>query len=294
MRRWHVGVVLFLGGLLAWAVFLCSEPAGGADVDENALRQAVTFYASFDEALEGDFGGGDRTFWTRFEHDTDKGKYVIEKRHDAQAIRIARDKGIHGGALECVQDLPRRGMLFFPARGKLAVRKGGWGGAVSVWLKPRADTPFCDPVYITQKRWNDGGIWFDYNHEQKGDLRMGAYPALAAGQKPPEPDDPHPSMLRLKEKALRPDAWNHVVLSWENADSGKKDGRAVLYIDGKPVGEVKDIELTLDWDLDETRIFVAFLYRGLMDEFAVFGRPVSAAEVGVLQSKPGVLAALKK
>ncbi len=262
--------------------------------DAAAVRKAVTFYASFDEHPQGDFGDGDRTLWTRSDHETEKGKHVITKGFDPQAFRIAPGKGIHGGALECFRHQPRNGILFFPARGKLAVQKGGWGGAASFWVKPQANTPFCDFVYITQKRWNDGALWLDYNNQKRGDMRMGAYPILAAGQKPPEPDDPHPSVLRLKENTLKPDAWNHIVMTWSNCDSGKPNGHASLYLDGKLAGEVKDITLTLDWDLDQTRIYVAFLYLGLFDEFALFNRPLTPAEVMVLREEPGLLAGLKR
>jgi hypothetical protein len=261
---------------------------------EDALRRAVTFYAGFDEAAQGDFGGGDLQPWTRYEHEQEKGRHPFARGFDAGAVRIATGKGVHGGALEFTRPLPRRGMLFFPARDKLALKKSGWGGAVSVWLQPAPDTPFCDPVYITQRRWNDGALWFDYNHDRRGDLRMGAYPVLAEGQKPPGPDDPHPSMLRLKENALKPDAWNHVVMTWANADTGKTDGRASLYLAGKLVGEVKDLDLRLDWDLDQTRIFLGFLYVGLLDELALFNRPLTAEDVCLLRAKPGLLASLKK
>jgi hypothetical protein len=280
------GGLLFLF-LLAWAG---AAPAADAD----SLRRAVSFYASFDDEVRGDVGGGDLTLSTRYEHETEKGQHIFAKSFDREAVRIAKDKGIHGGALEFVKPLPRKGMVFLPARGKLAVQKGGWGGAVSVWLKPALNTPFCDPVYITQKRWNDGGLWFDYNHDKRGDLRMGAYPALAAGQKPPEPDDLHPSMLRLKENALKNEAWNHVVMTWSNCDTGRKDGRASLYIDSKLVGEVKDLDLRMDWDLDQTRMYLGFLYLGLMDELAVFKRSLTEEEVALLRDKPDLLAPLKK
>lgn len=262
--------------------------------DAAGLRKAATFYASFDEQAQGDFGEGDRSLWTRSDHETEKGKHVVTKGFDPQAFRIARDKGIHGGALECVGKQARNGILFFPARGKLAVQKGGWGGAASLWVKPTTSTPFCDLVYITQKRWNDGALWVDYNNQKRGDMRMGAYPILSPGQKPPEPDDPHPAVLRLKENTLKLDAWNHIVMTWSGCDSGKKDGRATLYIDGKLIGEIKDIPLTLDWDLEQTRIYVAFLYLGLFDEFALFNRPLTSAEVALLRDKPDLLASLKK
>src|SRR5262249_22053156 len=204
--------VLLGCGLLCLVVLAWVVAAPSADSPEAALRQAVTFYASFDEAPQGDFGAGDRSLWTRSDHETEKGRYTFTKGFDGGAVRVVPGKGVQGGALEISRELPRRGMLFFPARGMLAARKGGWGGAVSVWFKPSARTPFCDPIYITERKWNDGALWVDYNHDKQGSVRMGAFPILAAGQKPPEPDDPHPSMLRLKEKVLRPDVWNHVVL----------------------------------------------------------------------------------
>ena len=39
------------------------------------LRKAVTFYASFDESIKGDFGGGDLNVGTRFPHPTEKGQF---------------------------------------------------------------------------------------------------------------------------------------------------------------------------------------------------------------------------
>jgi hypothetical protein len=282
-----VGVVLLF--MMAW-----TGAAPAADADEAALRKTVLFYASFDDEPRGDLGEGDLSLWTRFEHETEKGKYSVEKGFHAESVRIAKGKGVQGGALEFTRALPRRGMLFFPAMGKLACQKGGWGGAVSVWLKPSAQTPFCDPVYITQRRWNDGALWFDYNHDKRGSLRMGAYPVLADGQKPPEPGDPHPSMARLRENALKPNAWNHLVLSWNNCDSGKKDGQAALFIDGKLAAEVRDLDLRLDWDLAQTRIHLGFMYLGLMDELAIFSRCLSASEAALLHDRPAIMSVLRK
>ena len=59
--------------------------------------------------MRADVGKGDRTLWTRFNHETEKGKFVFEKGFDAKVFRIARGKGISGGALECTDVLPRNG-----------------------------------------------------------------------------------------------------------------------------------------------------------------------------------------
>ena len=48
-------------------------------VDENNIRKAVTFYASFDESIKADYGAGERTPHTRFNHPTEKGQFIFEK-----------------------------------------------------------------------------------------------------------------------------------------------------------------------------------------------------------------------
>ena len=64
------------------------------------LLKGVTFYASFDTAVKGDFGGGELALSTRFNHKTEKGAFVFEKGFPEKAFRIAPGKGISGGALE--------------------------------------------------------------------------------------------------------------------------------------------------------------------------------------------------
>jgi len=261
---------------------------------EDEVRAAVSFYASFDEAPRGDLGQGDLDLWTRSEHETEKGKHVFAKGYDAKLVRVARDKGVQGGALELTGDLPRNGILYYPAAGKLAYQRGGWSGAFSIWVKPSPQTPFCDIVYITQKRWNNGGIWFDFHHDKQRDLRVGTFPAVPDGQPEPKETDANIPMLRIARDAMRVDEWNHVVMTWEQLDTGRKDGVSRIYIDAKLVGDIKDRDLAMNWDLEQTRIFIAFKYLGLLDEFAMFKRSLSESEVALLQKQPALLAPLKK
>src|SRR5262245_44132875 len=193
--------------LAVLAAVAAGSPAVAGDTAEiKALRQAVTFYASFDEAPRGDFGGGGLTLSTRFNHPTAKGQFVFEKGFDAKVFRVARGKGIHGGALECTDVLPRNGRVCFPARGNLAYEKRGWGGTLSVWVNTDPNellkTKFCDPVQITQKGANNGGIWFDFNDAKPRDLRMGVFPAAAAGQKLLAESDPDAPMVRVPRVAF--------------------------------------------------------------------------------------------
>src|SRR6187431_2504833 len=98
--------------------------ASGARPDD--LVKAATFYASFDGAVKADYGGGELTLSTRTNHKTEKGAYVYEKGFSEKAFRIAEGKGISGGALEAVDVLPDNGRIFFPARGNIGHKSGGW------------------------------------------------------------------------------------------------------------------------------------------------------------------------
>src|SRR5262245_31770531 len=161
--------------VFAAALFLVtSGPA--AEPDPDAIRKAITFYASFDEEVRGDRGGGQLTVDTRSNHPTEKGKFTVEKGFDAKVFRVAKGKGVSGGALEVVDVLPNNGRIFFPAKGNLAFKSDGWGGSVSVWCNTDPDkmlkTKFCDPIQITQKGAGNGGLWFDFNDAKpRRDLR---------------------------------------------------------------------------------------------------------------------------
>ncbi len=285
-----VGLVLLVPDQL-WA-------QANQDANETGLRQAVTLYASFDEAVRADCGGGDLTLHTRYNHATEKGKFVFEKSLDGRAFRIAKGKGVQGGALEATDVLPRNGRIFFPAQGNIAFKKGGWGGAISVWISTDPDkllkTRFCDPVQITQKGATNGGIWFDFNDAKPRDLRMGVFPVAAKGQQPIKEDAADAPMVPVKAVGFQAGDWHHVVLSWQNLDTGRADGTASLYIDGKLIGTISKRDLRMDWELERAGIYVAVNYIGLLDEFAVFNRPLTAAEVTLLRQRPGVLTALKK
>jgi len=292
-------LVFVLGGLAHQG---CSAPpAPPRDLDSD-LRRAVTFYASFDSEPRGDFGGGERTLSTRTNHKTEKGAFVVEKGFPEKAFRIAPGRGIAGGALEAVDVLPDNGRIFFPARGNIAFKKGGWGATLSMWINHDPDTQlktkFCDPVQITQKGAGNGGLWFDFNDAKPNrNLRMGAFPAVPPGQPSiQESREAFSPMVWVDRPNLKAGDWHHVAIVWRNLDTGRKDGRAALHIDGRLMGEIKDRDypLSMDWDLDKAGIYVAVNYIGMIDEFALFDRPLAPDEIDALRARPGVLSPLRR
>lgn len=268
------------------------------DAELTRIRQAVTFYASFDEAVRGDYGKGSMEVSTRFDHPKKKGQYVFEKGFNTKVFRVVKGRGVSGGALQGRDVLPRRGRIFFPAKGNLPYKPTGWGGSVSFWLNTNPNTqlktPFCDPIQITQKGASDGGLWIDFPKGTPRALRLGAFRALGKGEKPVPESARGTPLVRIKNIGFKVGDWHHIVFTWDHFDTGKNNAHATLYIDGKSVGGLKNRNIAMKWDLDHTGIYVAVNYIGLLDELAIFNRPLKHKEIQRLQRTPGWLSSLNK
>jgi hypothetical protein len=275
------------------AAIVCSEATMGETGQTGEaggdLRKALTFYASFDAEVRGDFGGGTLTPSTRHDDQERPGKFVFREGIDGKVFRIATSAGIRGGALEVLDVLPHRGRIFFPAKGNLAYRENGWGGAVSFWVNidpnTMLKTPFSDPIQITHKGANDGGLWTDFPDSKPRVFRLGAFPAVAEGEKATSEAEPAAPLVTVKEIGFKQGEWNHVVMSWQNFDTGKPNAEAALFINGKRMGAIQNRPLAMRWDMEQTGIYVAVNYIGLLDELAIFNRPLSAEEVGALRER---------
>lgn len=268
-----------------------------AAIDRDGLRKAVAFYASFDEEVKGDFGGGSLVAGTRFGKPGEPATYRFEKGFDRSVFRIARGKGIAGGALEAVDVLPENGRIYFPMKGNLAYRHNGWGGALSLWCNTDPNqslkTSFCDPIQITEKGANNGGLWVDFNNDTPRTLRHGAFPSEAEGHPAFKETDANAPMAAVPKIAWKAGEWHHVVLNWQKLDTGRPDGESTIFIDGQEAGRVGPRHLAMRWDVEKAGLYVAVNYIGLLDEMATFSRPLSAEEIRLLHAEPGVLAALK-
>jgi hypothetical protein len=280
------------------AIAILGLPAATGRADEAAVRKAVTFYASFDEAVKGDFGEGDREAGTRYPHPTEKGQFLFQKGFDATVLKIAKGKGVSGAAFEATDAVPKNGWLYFPVKGNLAYKTGGWSGSVSVWCNTDPDriikAKFCDPLQITQKGYDNGALWFDFNDAKPRDLRFGAFTVRPDGQKAVAESDPKAPLVRAPGIGWKVGEWHHVVLTFRNLDTGKSDAVTALYIDGKLRGVVKDQAIAMGWDVEKAGVYLSLGYVGLLDEFALFDRALTAEDVAILHKKPDLLTPLKK
>jgi hypothetical protein len=283
----------FAGGLAMNA--LADEPADRAATAGELIKSA-RFYASFDESTTADFGQGDLQLWTRYGQPA-RGNTTEKLGVDEQRVRIARGRGVHRGALELAEVLPNDGFVFFRAAGKLAPREDGWGGAVSLWLKgdlAHLKTDYCDPVMVVQNRYNNGSVWSDFAPGKPRDLRLGLFPTLPEGRAAAEVPESQQPVVRAKAPDFQAGVWHHLVLTWDHFDTGRTDGRASLYLDGRQIAAIQDRPADMHWQLDRVRIFLGAAFVGLVDEVATFDHALSQADVALLHSTPNLLATLKK
>jgi hypothetical protein len=76
--------------------------------------------------------------------------------------------------------------------------------------------------------------------------------------------------------------WTHIAIAYSGLGGGS--GEARLYLNGKLQGTTPKISEALDWDIDRSAIRLGVNYVGLMDDVAIFRRPLTAQEIGALFS----------
>jgi len=258
------------------------------------MRDSLIFYASFDETLDADLALGQGSLRTRFGALNDPDGFRFEDGYPQGVFRVAPGQGVHAGALQALDVLPDNGRIFFPAQSNLPYDPRGWSGTVSFWIKTNPDTmlktPFCDPVQITEKGATNGGLWIDFPDSDPRDLRLGAFQSEGDGRERIAESAEDAPLVVVSPVSFKETDWHHVLFTWSHFDSGSENAQAALYIDGKAQGTIGGRNITMDWDVGRTGIYVAVNYIGLLDELAVFDRVLTEEEISILATDPAALA----
>ncbi len=257
-----------------------------------ALREALTFHASFDRGIDADFGSGDRKlYWASSMKHPRMGKPGLP---ESGVVAVAKGAGRFGDAPRFHKKAAE--MVFFQADRNLAYAKQNWSGTVSLWLRvdPAAELApgFCDPLQITPREWNDGAFFVEFEKRTNSiPFRLGAYAdfkvwnplnrdwnAIPFAGKP---------LVAVGQPPFSGNRWTHVVFTFENFNTGKRDGVAKLYLNGEPRGALSPREQTFTWDASKTLVMLGLNYVGLFDELAIFNRALGADEVRELYRLKG-------
>lgn len=259
-------------GVLSLLLFSCKSNSS------SALKDALTFYVSFDEGTIADFALGDANIYTA------NASYVNSKRvlEEVQAgmnnsdHTIVKEKGQFGGSFEFGEK--SRKVIYYKSKDNIAYDVRNWSGTISFWLSvdPSTDLDgYTDPVQITDANYNDASIWVDFTDDSPPNFRLGVI-----GDKDVWTLDTLNSsstteferrLVNVEKPTFTRKAWTHILITYDGL--GTTNSVATLYLNGEKKGEVSGIDDPFTWELGESNIFLGLGFTGLMDELSIFNKP---------------------
>lgn len=260
----------------------CSSSGVGTAALDSSVTDHVLLYASFDSGADADFAVGDRSIYTKTRGPAPEEPGLLD-----DAVRLAPGAGVKGGALEFTAK--DRQLVYYKAQGNMGYDAASWSGAISFWLQldPATDLEpgYCDPIQITDTRYNDASIWVDFTKVTPRKFRLGVIGDIAAWNPDGIEGNDNPEFVRrlipMGTPPFQRGAWTHVLINFDrlNSDSGS----AELFVDGEFIGGLPVLD-PFTWDEENSRIMLGLSYIGLMDELAIFSRPLTKTEVAALCS----------
>jgi Concanavalin A-like lectin/glucanases superfamily len=251
-----------------------------------ALKQALTFHASFDKGFDADFSRGEKGALAR----TNQGTVPLAANEE---LRLVPD-GRFGGGLHFTKKgttQPR-----FKGAGVLGYNDKNWSASVSVWLRLDPDKDlepgYCDPVQIVGGDTKKGFIFLEWSKdEMPREFRFAIRP-LEQIWNPNKLDwakmtDAQRPAVNLKRAPFSREAWTHAVFTLENVNDKAKKPVGRLYLNGALMGKIENWDLTLGWNPDAVQLVLGASYVGHLDDLAVFNRALTDAEVKILNGLKG-------
>lgn len=243
------------------------------------LSKSLIFHASFDDGFDANVSRGEGSIYTA---STTKRDEVRPGNH-IESATIASGKGISGDALSLKAKTEQ--VLFYSGEA-IGYKRENWSGTVSMWLRLDPDKDlepgFCDPIQLTERAWNDGAFFVDFDKELPRDFRLGVFPDFAtwnpSNTKFEEIPVAQRPMVTVEQPPFNHQAWTHVCFTWKDVNAGETAASAKLYLNGELQGEIKR-PLQITWNAERAAMMVGLNYIGLIDELKVFSRELAPEEI---------------
>ena len=290
-RLFSIAALTLAGVVVAHNVPRTQESSG-----LQPLRSALTFHAAFDGKLDAIHAAGDPSLqWAPSMKERRTARPGLPPTGE---IQHAIGAGRFGDALRFTKR--QSPLVFFRAQRNMSYAPSDWSGTVSFWLQVdppgQLDPGFCDPVQITPRAWNDAAFFVEFEKRPQGiPFRLGVYadldvwnPAKRKFEDIPASERP---LVTVTDPPFSGKTWTHVVFTFERFNTGKPDGIARLYLDGKPRGDLAARQQTFTWDPEQAIIGLGLGYIGLLDELSIFDRALAPEEVAQLYRLPSGLPA---
>lgn len=254
-----------------------------ASLNAAGLRSALLLHSSFDNGLDADFAVGDPKLYTA---PTGNRSQAIAGLPESNLVIHAKGEGRFGDALHFTKKM--RPVVFFKGEKNLGYTSNGWSGAASFWLRLDPDKDlqpgYCDPLQFVAQAWDEGNMFVEFSKDHTP--RNFRY-AMQPQKKSWNPNnrgwedfaEKERPMVAVHKPPFAHEQWTHVVFSFGNVNSGRKDGSGRLFLDGKDEGAFDQWQLVFNWDESKSALALGLSYIGWMDDIAVFNRPLTAQEV---------------
>lgn len=257
-------------------------------VEENptyiGLRQALTFYASFDKGLNADFALGDSLMYTVPNRNARDSAMAGLHKPD---ISRQEGKGKYGYGLQFTER--SKGYIYYPSTKNIAYSKKNWNGAISFWLSldPATDLEpgYCDPIQITDVSYNDAAIWVDFTKDNPRDFRLGVIGDRNIWNPEGLEDENDiflPQLVPVSDPPFATNKWTHVFINFSGLNT--ENGEASLYLNGELKGTRTHVTDSFTWELDQSNIYLGLNYIGLMDDLSIYNRSLTSNEIKELYS----------
>jgi hypothetical protein len=286
---------------LAVSLLCCAADTAFAEekaAASNDLRSALLLHAPFDGKLDAVRAAGDPILYTS----------PSGNRKDAQPglpadslVQHAKGEGKHGDALRFTKKM--KPVVFFRGEKNLGYQPKNWTGSASLWLRLDPDKDlepgYCDPLQFVAQAWGEGNMFIEFSKDHTPrHFRYAMLPVTkhwnpkgAGWEAIPEAERP---MVAVHKPPFRADQWTHVVFTFGNVNSGNKDGWGKLYLNGEYQGQFTGWDAVFNWDLSQSAVTLGLSYIGMLDDLAIFNRPLTDAEVKAIYSAPQGLSGLLK
>ena len=254
------------------------------------LKNALTFFASFDNGFDADYALGDKNIYTATSRRALDS--AMKGMHNADH-KIVKDQGQYGDALRFGSRTDT--VIFFRGKNNIVYDPQNWSGSISFWLSldPATDLEpgYTDPIQITDSRWNDAAIWVDFTRENPRDFRLGVIGDMTEWSKDTI-DSPVEVVLEkrrvtVKNPPFTKTNWTHIAITYQSL--GGNQSMSTLFINGEKIGTISGVNDPFTWELDNANIYLGLGFIGSMDEVAIFNRPLSDEEIiSVYQLADGI------
>ena len=245
-------------------------------------RPDLLLYASFDQGADADQAAGDGRIYSAPSGNRSRAMPGLPAEN---LVLHSREAGRFGKGLRFTKRM--KPVVFFKGEKNLGYNTNSWSGSCSFWLRLDPDKElepgYCDPLQFVAQAWGEGNMFVEFSkdhtprHFRYAILSVTKHwnPNNRGWEEIPEAERP---MAAVHKAPFGREQWTHVVFTFSNINSGRKNSVGKLYLNGKAQGSFER-EHVFNWEIEKSALTIGLNYVGDFDDLAVFNRVLGDSEV---------------